>query len=274
MKAVRFLVFASAVLLMGCQKDNITIKESPLDSGVDFRSAEKLLVCHGTDPGTKSWELIEVTEISYLKAHKEHGDAQPGEAIPGMPGYKFGCNCDVEMATINTVDMLDGRTWTSNNLEIVPCGYDDQTWWYDDVDSGYGLLYSWKAADEACKVVGAVLGEKWGLPTNEEWNALIAAYDGNDNPNDNNLNAYYKLLQGGDSGFDALLGGFWDWEYSRYSLGGSYGYYWSGTEHQTSPELYAHHVFLASPVPSYIQVAYFTSKNYGMSCRCIKKLPG
>ena len=75
--------------MFGCQKDSLTVTETPQDSRIDFRAAEKLLVCHNTGSETNPYELIEVAEIAYMKAHQEHGEAQPGEAIPGLDGYSL-----------------------------------------------------------------------------------------------------------------------------------------------------------------------------------------
>lgn len=54
--------------------------------------APKVDVCHLGDEG---YELINVSENA-LPAHRAHGDALPGEPVPGMPGKIFGEDCSLE----------------------------------------------------------------------------------------------------------------------------------------------------------------------------------
>lgn len=52
---------------------------------------EKPDVCH-LDQATGTFRLIHVS-VAALSAHLNHGDAQPGESVPGMPDYTFNENC-------------------------------------------------------------------------------------------------------------------------------------------------------------------------------------
>lgn len=58
--------------------------------------APKVHVCHLGDVG---YELINVSENA-LPAHRAHGDALPGEPVPGMPGKNFGEVCSLENAAL------------------------------------------------------------------------------------------------------------------------------------------------------------------------------
>ncbi|MCB0280914.1 MAG: hypothetical protein KDD94_15520, partial [Calditrichaeota bacterium] len=131
MKRILFLLFG-ILLLASCEKKAATPITTGEDSTLDFRAVEKLLVCHNTGSETNPYELIEIAEPAYEIAHMDHGDALPGEAIPEMPGYKFGCNCEVEPE--GTTCMPDGKTWTTANLTLEPEGYDEgeDFWWYDN----------------------------------------------------------------------------------------------------------------------------------------------
>ena len=80
----------------------------------------------------------------------------------------------------------------------------------------YGRLYSWEAAKKSCQEVG------WRLPTDEEWSNLKDFYWGSEK-------AYESLKEGGDSGFNALLGGYRNQNGTFFSLA-NYGNYWSSTE--------------------------------------------
>ena len=52
----------------------------------------KIQICHRT--GNGSYHLIEIS-ISAEPAHRAHGDAKIGEAVPGSPGKIFGAGCTV-----------------------------------------------------------------------------------------------------------------------------------------------------------------------------------
>lgn len=52
----------------------------------------KVQICHRT--GNGSYHLIDIS-INAEPAHRAHGDAKIGEAVPGMPGRVFGAGCSV-----------------------------------------------------------------------------------------------------------------------------------------------------------------------------------
>ena len=57
----------------------------PLADGVPLHAAQKTAVCHATGSEANPYVLIDVADAS-LPAHTEHGDASPGEAVPGTDG--------------------------------------------------------------------------------------------------------------------------------------------------------------------------------------------
>src|SRR3990172_10197529 len=59
-------------------------------TGVLAQGRAKVNVCHVN--GSGSFNLINVSESS-LPAHLAHGDAVPGDAVPGMIGYDFSSDC-------------------------------------------------------------------------------------------------------------------------------------------------------------------------------------
>ena len=115
--------------------------------------------------------------------------------------------------TYKTVELL-GKTWLAENLNYdigEGCGF-----YNNDPKNGekYGRLYTWEAARRACP-------PGWRLPRLEEIDALIDYYG-------SEAAAYKGLIEGGRSGFNALLGGI------RYADGsfrhfGVDGFYWSAT---------------------------------------------
>jgi uncharacterized protein (TIGR02145 family) len=127
--------------------------------------------------------------------------------------------------TYSSKRMRDGRTWVTDNLRPeLPDSY-----CYDGMASQcvqLGRLYTWASAAEACRLLGA----GWRLPTDDEWRRMARGYGGVlGDSHDEGRAAYMALLKGGDSGFDAVLGG------DRES-GGNYvrvddhGFYWTATE--------------------------------------------
>jgi uncharacterized protein (TIGR02145 family) len=88
----------------------------------------------------------------------------------------------------------------------------------------YGMLYSWRAAKNACPV-------GWHLPSEQEFGALVFTLGGEDN-----IRAKKALLRGGSSGFEALFGGFliamYDNRRNKSYYQGLEGttYFWSSTQ--------------------------------------------
>ncbi|MCB9352118.1 MAG: caspase family protein [Lewinellaceae bacterium] len=103
----------------------------------------------------------------------------------------------VEDSEGNTYPILElaGKQWLGRNLNLEVLG----SYCYDDDSANcreYGRLYTWAAAKEACKKLGA----GWRLPEDEEVAELYQHIG-------DNKSVYKTLIKGGSSGFAALLGG-------------------------------------------------------------------
>ena len=122
--------------------------------------------------------------------------------------------------------MADGKEWTTKNLdvEVAP------SFCYDEsVDNcrKYGRLYTWDAARRACPA----LGDRWRLPTNDEWRGLGVAYGGlREDTADKGRAAYEALVTGGRSGFDVVFGGGRSDKDRQYQRIDAHGFYWTATE--------------------------------------------
>ena len=95
---------------------------------------------------------------------------------------------------------LGNQIWMSENLAFKS---DSGTWAYEnDVKNvaKYGYLYNWKAAHKVCPA-------GWHLPSVGEYKFLLTFIGKKD------TSMYNSLIEGGDSGFSAVLSGF------RYYLG-------------------------------------------------------
>jgi uncharacterized protein (TIGR02145 family) len=136
---------------------------------------------------------------------------------------------DQHSATIAFKRLADGNEWTTANLAVdTPPSY-----CYDDSEPNcrrYGRLYTWESARRACQS----LGDRWRLPTDDEWRRMAKHYGGvgNDSP-DKGHAAYAALARGGTSGFDAVLGGnrSGDGKYERVE---AHGFYWTASENDAT----------------------------------------
>jgi len=122
--------------------------------------------------------------------------------------------------------MLDNNCWMTTNLKLnIPDSY-----CYDNADDNceqYGRLYTWKAAQNGC----ALLGEGWRLPTNEEWQKMAKWYGGvRGDSDDDGKAAYQALINGGNAAFNAIYGGSRDSADGSYARVDAHGFYWTATE--------------------------------------------
>jgi uncharacterized protein (TIGR02145 family) len=118
--------------------------------------------------------------------------------------------------------MRDGKRWTVRNLDLKIEG----SYCYDGNCRQYGRLYTWDAARSACES----LAQAWRLPTDEDWRHLAALYGGA-------AAAYPTLLTGGDSGFDASLGGGRELN-GQFARLEALGFYWTATEDGTASAVF------------------------------------
>ena len=122
--------------------------------------------------------------------------------------------------------MPDNKRWMTSNLKInIPGSYG-----YEAAAPGndsYGRLHTWQSAQEGC----TSLGQAWRLPSNEEWQEMTAWFGGvRDISADSGKLAYKTLLTGGNSGFNAVLGGNFDSTGSHYERVDAHGFYWTASE--------------------------------------------
>jgi uncharacterized protein (TIGR02145 family) len=120
--------------------------------------------------------------------------------------------------------MADGKQWTTRNLDVNTVS----SYCYDDAEQNcrrYGRLYTWESARRVCQS----LGDRWRLPTDDEWRQMAKHYGGVSEDSEEKGKAAYKaLLAGGSSGFNAVLGGgrSEDGQYARLE---AHGFYWTAS---------------------------------------------
>jgi uncharacterized protein (TIGR02145 family) len=122
--------------------------------------------------------------------------------------------------------MPDGKEWTTANLNVDVVGSSC----YEDAETNcgrYGRLYTWDAAQQGCRS----LDDGWRLPTDDEWRQLAKHYGGvREDSADSGNAAYAALLSGGNSGFDAVMGGSLTPDDGKYARLEEHGFYWSASE--------------------------------------------
>jgi uncharacterized protein (TIGR02145 family) len=122
--------------------------------------------------------------------------------------------------------MPDGNQWMTQDLNIRV----DSSWCFADDPSNckvYGRLYTYISAAEACEM----MGDGWHLPSQKDWETLSDHYGGASNKSKDWGKAAYKALQtGGESGFNATLGGNREPGRVKYARLNGHGFYWTTTE--------------------------------------------
>ncbi len=161
--------------------------------------------------------------------------------------------------------MGDNNLWMTSNLKLTIQG----SYYYNDsvkYDEQYGRLYTWEAAQTGC----GYLGKGWRLPTKEDWLRLAENYGAIGREESNiEKRAFSPLLTGGNSQFDAVLGGGRnpDGSYARMD---AHGFYWTITQHDSATAWFGN--FARGTQALYIQPE--GEKVRAFSVRCIKSTQG
>jgi uncharacterized protein (TIGR02145 family) len=159
---------------------------------------------------------------------------------------------------INFGTMLQGTSNSSDNGIVEKYCYSNNPGLCDT----YGALYQWNEMMSYSNTEGVqgICPEEWHIPTDTEWNTLINAAGGP-------TNAGTNLVEGGSSGFEALMGGYRKAQLTGYPFGfiGSKAYFWTSSQVNSS---IAHSWYLIHNDP---QAYTETHDNLvGYSVRCVK----
>ncbi|MBN1598531.1 MAG: hypothetical protein JW894_09575 [Bacteroidales bacterium] len=161
----------------------------------------------------------------------------------------------------NTVQ-IGNMIWMAENLNY---NAGEGAVCYNNTDSNcvkYGRLYVWEVALKSCP-------SGWHLPTDEEWKKLevIIGMDSSltDIVGTRGNNEGISLNEGGNSGFEALFGGYRLWWDKSYHYLDHYGDYWAATEDSKEEAWYRN-------FSKYDPAVYRNriNKKYAYSVRCVK----
>jgi len=157
-------------------------------------------------------------------------------------GTEPGTTPGTEPGEIETVT-VGGKTWMVSNLNVEV----GNSWYYNDDDYNakkYGRLYDWNTAvTKACT-------DGWRLPTDRDWNDMIASPGGVEKVG---LAAAYAGVR------------FSDGTFGRRNFD---GYWWSATESSVD-ETFAHYYGLSNKEGSAVRQEE-ERKVSGRSVRCVK----
>lgn len=160
----------------------------------------------------------------------------------------------------NTIKIGNQR-WMTENLNY----YVEPSYCYDNDPSKcniYGRMYSLDRT-----ILSNLCPEGWELPTKMDWETLVNNYSSTEE-------AYNALITGGDSGFNATLGGVSVLpEINSYGLG-SLTSYWSSSEYNSNRNwtFFFSQDQITGTIPT---VALSPSDSNGTSlcyCRCMKNI--
>ena len=190
-----------------------------------------------------------------------------GEFTDPRDGEKY---CTVE---------IGGQIWMAENLRYdvvspAPGSNDDFPYMFDDTNLPvYGRLYEWIAimngenpSNQIPSGVQGICPDGWHIPSLGEWELLINFYGGGDP-------AYEHLIVGGDSGFNAQLGGTMGRDFmgglNTTNTFGEHGYYWTCSPVEFFPDRSETIIFdETSLIANITDSSEKQDETY--SCRCVK----
>jgi uncharacterized protein (TIGR02145 family) len=245
-----------------------------------------------TNNGNESHALVEITNVTFSE-EQNSGAHSCGAAGVHNSAISNGVLIDQDNIQYKTV-VIGTQEWMAENLKtsIYRNGdpilnVSDNVQW-SDLASGawasynnellnecpHGKMYNWYAVADPRNICPT----GWHVPTNEDWNQMIAFLDPQYNVN---ALGSQSATAGGElkslavfnspntgatnqSGFSALPGGNRDIFGLFYSLNQD-GFYWSATSIDTIFARYAFLVFDESNI-----YRYYANKIVGMSVRCVK----
>lgn len=165
-----------------------------------------------------------------------------------------------------TVEIGD-KTWLAENLNYEVEG----SWWYEDEPRNgeqFGRLYTWEAALAACP-------EGWHIADVDDWQELAERVGGSwlsigrGPRGDGSTETFEKLIHGGESGFDARLGGMRDPRFNGFFEKMQNGYYWGQSPDGSEAYTYGFSAKMGGRIVRFLATDEADRKR-AISCRCVR----
>lgn len=166
-----------------------------------------------------------------------------------------------------TVDVGD-KTWLAENLNYEA----EDSWWYEEEPSNgdkFGRLYTWEAVLAACP-------EGWHIADVIDWQELAESVGGSwmtigggPTGGDGSTETFEKLIDGGESGFDALLGGMRDSGFNAFFEKMQNGFYWGQSPDGSKVYTYGFSAKMGGRIVRFM-VANEADRENAISCRCVR----
>lgn len=154
------------------------------------------------------------------------------------------------------------KTWMAENLNFKT----DNSYCYKNKPNNcdeYGRLYQWEIATEVCP-------EGWRLPSDNEWKEMeitlgMSTEDSEKENTWRGTNQATQLLEGGNSGFEAKLGGYKN-PPANFFLEGIHSFFWTSSATKSGYRVWYRQMIKGNPQI----LRHNQAKNWSMSVRCIK----
>ena len=214
----------------------------------------------------------------------ENGEIIMGQPCPGAPTVtdadgnvyptvQIGDQCWMA-ENLNVGIQLDSLSHQTNNSIVEKHCYEDNPLNCET----YGGLYRWNEMMQYSISDTAAIGStqgicptNWHLPTDKEWQQLevflgMPEDEANSTSSSRGTDEGTQLLQNGISGFEALLGGYSIYQYSRYL--NTDGYYWTATDNPDyNPSYSWNRIF---KLDNSRVMRNYGAKSARLSVRCLK----
>lgn len=143
---ITLLLVSAALFMYSCesvtnsvpQDEEILTQEMTLDGSAQT----KVDVCH-YDAETDAYQLITIADPA-VDAHINHGDAQPGDAVPTMEGFEFDETCTPKSVVVvveMTACFADALNLLLPLIPEVELTFEDYNWSIDkETETGFQIL--------------------------------------------------------------------------------------------------------------------------------------
>ena len=164
------LLVSAALFMYSCESvtNSVPQDDEILTQGMDLTgsSKTKVDVCH-YDAETDAYQLITIADPA-VDAHINHGDAQPGDAVPTMEGFEFDDTCTPKPVVVvveMTACFAEALKLLLPLIPEVELTFEDYNWSIDkETETGFQILATLENGSEIR--LGAFLGSSCNMSYN------------------------------------------------------------------------------------------------------------